>query len=339
MENYYRNFNNHVVRPFKVANISEVKTSHYIVAILLFSLFCAPPALNAEVETSIGEFLRINPSAASSALGGAGVSQSGSADYGFLNPASPKLEKSGTSRINTSYTGWLSGTKLMDVFFAHSSNGEAVYGGGLSFFVSGEMEKFDKAGKLVGDFRTNDFLGSSFYNRNLTDKLRLGASAKIVSIDNDGKSNTAFAADIGCIYSLSAYLSAGLSLANLGLGVNVGDDRYELPRLARMGMRWELRNNLTALADITYPRDDNLNLGLELSVRENIKLRCGWDKKADLKSGAGLTAGLGFAIVSSDSMEELRRGSSFPVLLLFDYAFQNFGELGYIHRINFGIQF
>ena len=296
----------------------------------------------AEVETSIGEFLRINPSAASSALGGAGVSQSGPADYFFLNPAAPKLEKSGITQINTSYTDWLIGTKLMDIFIAHAPgrpDGEVAYGGRVSFFGSGKMERFKDNGALEGNFETGDFLLSAFYSRDFVKKFRSGASVKVVSIDNEDDRNIAFAMDVGCTYSLSDSLSIGASLANLGPGVNIGDERYELPRLIRMGICWKLRNNLTALADITYPRDDNLNVGLEYCIKEKIKFRCGWAQKADLKSGAGLSAGLGFEIATSDSMEELRRGLSVPVLLLFDYAFQNFGELGYIHRISFGFQF
>ncbi|MFH1957526.1 MAG: PorV/PorQ family protein [bacterium] len=311
-----------------------------IIILFFAAAVCVKQPSRAEVDTSIGEFLRINPSVASSALGNAGAALRGPAGYVFLNPALPELKKSGSSQINTSYTGWLSGTKLMNVLAAHSPDGNAAFGAGVSFFSSGEMERFDAGGnELSGDFQIKDFLFSPFYGKNITEKLRGGVSAKVVSIDNVNNRKILFAAGIGGVYSLSKCLTAGVSLQNAGPGVEIGGSRYALPRLLKAGIGWKIRSNVTAMADIEYPYDDSIKAGIEWRLKEKVKLRCGYDKTAGLKSGAGLTAGLGFEIASRDSMEELATGRSVPVLLLFDYAFQNFGELGYIHRVSFGIHY
>ena len=79
----------------------------------------------------------------------------------------------------------------------------------------------------AGTFNPNDTASSGSYSyrdlalgvswgRNITDRLNMGVTGKIITQSIDGVGATAFAADFGAIYRINSTYSLGARINNLG---------------------------------------------------------------------------------------------------------------------------
>jgi len=168
-----------------------------------------------------------------------------------------------------------------------------------------------------GYFDLNDLVAGVTIARNLSEKLKLGLTSKIVYEKLDVYSSTGVAFDFGMQYMLMPEFMLGASFSNLGSSMKLDDEEFDLPRILRAGGSYRIKDFLIS-GDVVYPTDDDphLHIGGEYSLSQIFFLRSGFQSGYDEKA---LAFGLGFE----------QKGFNI------DYAYVPFkSDLGDTHRIS-----
>jgi len=287
-------------------------------------LLCASPltAANPNLGASGAQFLKIPSTARLAAMGDAGLATLDDASSVFRNPA-------GIAAVRgTDF--YVSDMEYLNFF--HLSSAAAVTQLGpsgsiavaLLVFSMDEMEMTtefepDGTGRF---FDAQDAALSLSYARHLTDRFRLGLSAKLVHqrIWNESASGLAF--DVGTQYRMDwKNLTLAMSMANFGpdmqfsgpdLIVNYDSqdaypnrivptelktEAFPLPLDFRFGAGLDLHSSpllkWRANLDAVHPsdNDERIHLGSEITLAGRLILRTGWKFGHDsesLSTGAGL---------------------------------------------------
>ncbi len=271
-----------------------------------------------KVATSIGQFLKLEYGAAGAALGGAYTALASGPAAMAWNPAGitsstgPELYMSNNklyADISNSYLG-----------FTIPIGGGNTFGVVAQYMNSGDMEVTtleypDGTGEQFQ--ATGLALGISFA-RQLTDRLSVGVSSKMVRETIYRESASTFAFDIGSNFDLGIYgLILGMSIQNFGVGsrfdgpdlnqnLDVSDDlqtnpvvttrllteEWPLPLVFRAGLRMDVLggkspwlptpiHRLSFLIDANDPFDSVLRgaLGFEYSWDDLLFVRGGYKLK------------------------------------------------------------
>jgi len=282
----------------------------------------------------------------------------------FWNPAGIAL-KGGESQVLLSHNSWIADLSHDAIGFSRDMGDLGTLGiGVVTLGLSDIATDRDAVPQFVldaGTFIPNDTESSGSYSyrdlalgvtwgRNITNRLNLGLTGKIVTQSIDGISATAYAADFGAIYRINSTYSLGARINNLGSDLTFYDIGAPLPLIFSIGGAAQILNDpdsgmqVTVFADATKPQDAEqlLYTAVEVQLLKLLKLRTGYklnyqgveDDKVDEVSGAtvgadrteeGLTAGLGldFGMAGYDATV--------------DYAFTSFGILDSVHQ--FSLQF
>jgi opacity protein-like surface antigen len=322
----------------------------------------AAGALFAQTKTgtAVGQFLLIEPSARSAAMGNAGVTMSAEIQSAYFNPAAIGLFEGSGAQFTHS-------TWLADI--AYDYVGVAMKLGDLgNFYVSltalnsGEIDVRTVEQPLgTGEkYTVADLSFGLGYGRQISDRFSLGIQANYLQERIWHSTMDAFSLNVGTLYRISADgLRIGASVSNWGtrgrfdgrdLRIlfdqnpdSFGDNRslpaalftdgFPLPILFRVGVGMPLTfgedNRVFVAVDAFHPSDntESVSVGAEWLFLNTFALRGGYQHLFQQDAEVGLTLGAGLQY----AMDDLE--------LNFDYAWAEYGRLEKAQRVTLGVRF
>jgi hypothetical protein len=311
--------------------------------------------------TTIGQFLKIEPSSRVVALGNAGASLYGEVSSMFYNPAS--LGRLNGTDVQFTFNRWLA-----DITYNYMAAGMNIEGIG-SFALTGTMLN---SGEI--DVRTVEQplgTGEKYFVKNfalglgyavmLTDRVSAGLQVNYINESIWHSSLSTFGFNFGVQYQVTeGGLTLGASVSNFGSRASYGGrdiyinydfdpdkygdndqlpaqlrmDAFALPTLFRAGISYLLQFSdnykLLIAADAIHPNDnaESINIGGELELLNLLSLRGGYRNMflPELEGGLVLGGGLKTEI-----------GGTYNIR--FDYAYADYGRLAEAHRITLSLGF
>lgn len=328
--------------------------------IIFFSiLFSSIVFAQSKVATTIGQFLKIEPSARISAIGGSGTGNSGTAASLFYNPAS--LGRIQNIDADFTIVNWLADIKYNYGAVALNTGDAGTFAIQVISLNSGEIPVRTVEMPLGTGEKysfTNFALGIG-YGKMLTDRVSVGL---IVSYFNETiwhSSLNGFFFNFGVQYQLSENgLTFGASVNNYGthgkysgtdlyinydfdprkfgdndrLPAELRTDDFTLPTTFRAGLTYQIKffdnYKLLVSLDALHPNDnyESIAIGGELRIFDTFSIRGGYRNLFLVDSEGGLTLGAGTDVNILNSYH-----------LRFDYSWVDFGRLKAVHRVTFGI--
>ncbi|MCH7618914.1 MAG: PorV/PorQ family protein [Candidatus Marinimicrobia bacterium] len=296
---------------------------------LLFAAVQLPQALYAGDPSSTGmSFLKLGVDAASTAMGGTGVSNSKGAVASYWNPAG--LASADNSDVLISHQEWLAGSsnQYLGVSFPGSS-----YSFGLSLALSGvsDIERRDErpTAEPLSYFSANSIALSLSAAAGRGSDLQFGVTAKLLYEKISFYTANGFAFDFGLIKSLNFHnLKTALVVKDVGGMSSLNNESTSLPARVTAGISGKLNPRSTTSfnwaldAGKYFESGTFIRLGGELNLKEILSLRGGYKRNSE--NSSGITAGIGI------TRNRYR----------FDYAYLPFDfNLGDTHQMSFGIGF
>ncbi|HCL29643.1 MAG TPA: hypothetical protein DIC52_14540 [Candidatus Latescibacteria bacterium] len=321
-------------------------------------------------------FLKIGVGARAAGLGSAYTTVTNDATQMFWNPAGIAIERGMQATLN--HNQWIADLSHTAVGVTRKFGNLGTIGiGVVSLGLSGIHSDRDIVPSFIEDFEPFDTKSGSYdysdlafgvsWARQVTDKLAMGITGKMISESIDDESATALALDVGAIYRVGFRgARIGARLNNLGNDIDFFDRQSApLPLIFSVGSAIDLieendqGTKLTLMADATKPQDSDqlVFTAGELQVMHRLKLRGGYkfnysgvtDDKTDETTG-----NTGEALspnnptstdFTSDRTEEgytLGMGVDLSLAgydLVVDYAFTEFGILDNVHRVSLNMNF
>jgi hypothetical protein len=313
-----------------------------------------------KVATTVGQFLKIEPSARGAALGNAATSLTGEATLAFYNPAS--LGRLPQSSVQFTYSQWLA-----DITYNYGAAGIKI--GTIGTFLlqitslnSGEIDVTTVEKPLgTGErYEVTNFAIGAGYGRMLTDRVAVGFLINYFREKIWHSSLSSVGMNLGVQYQLASNgATLGASLSNFGprtkySGTDIyieydqniyiyGDndqipsqlqtESFGIPTMFRVGFSYPFlvsdANRLLLAVDAIHQNDnsESMNVGAEWILFKSLSIRGGYRNLflQDLEGGLVLGAGLSF------------RSASY--LLHIDYAWADYGLLDYTQRFSLGLGF
>ena len=343
----------------------KIRTISVLWALLLISstAFCQSSFISdvSKRGTTAAPFLEIGQGARATAMGSAFVAIANDESAFYWNPAGlAKLDGIG---IMFDHTNWLADVGYN--FLAASYNLGGLGTVGLSFTSSsyGDMKvtTVDNPNGTGQIFTASDIAFSVGYGINLTDNFSIGFNPKVIYQSIWEASATGFAVDMGVLYKTPFDgIVLGMSISNFGtkmqmqggsllvtydpdpttIGNNgnipayLGTDSWSLPLNFRVGLAYSPistdMHKFTIDVDALHPSDnyESVNVGAEYVFDNIVSIRGGYKSLFLSSSEESYTLGFG--------LKKVLMGN---VAMELDYAYQDFGRLGYIQKFTVGIGF
>lgn len=330
------------------------------VALLLLACGAGTAFAQSNTGTTMGQFLRIEPSARIAAMGNAGVSNYEGLQGAYYNPAA--IGSVTGYQVTFTHSAWFADIAYDYVAAAIPLGSWGTAYASATSLNSGDIEVRTVAQPLgTGErYRVSDVALGLGYGRQISLRFAAGAQVNYVqeTIWNTSVSTMTF--NVGTLYRVSENgLRIGSSLSNFGTRAaysgrdlriiydadpaNHGDnsalpgeqftDPYAVPVMFRvgLGMPYKLGTDARLLfeADAFHPNDnsESVSLGAEYSLKNMLALRAGWQNLFLLDSEVGLTLGAGL------------QGTLDAYHYRCDYAWADQGRLGHTHRLTLGLEF
>lgn len=333
----------------------------WLAALAFLALAAAPAWGQSKTGTTLGQFLLIEPSARIAGMGNAGATMyDGGLDAAYYNPAA--IGQVRQMAVQFTHSAWLA-----DINYDYAALALPLGGWGNTFVSvttlnSGEMDVRTVAFPLgTGErFSVSDVAIALGYGRQITERFAFGAQLTWMQETIWNTTMGAPAFNVGTLYRISAQgLHIGSSISNFGThGQYAGrdlrlvydadpsrngdnpklpgeqfTDAFPMPVLFRVGVGYPLRlgehDHLRLALDAFHPSDntESVSAGAELTLREALALRAGYQNAFQKDSELGLTFGAGF------------NGKLDLYAYHLDYAWADHGRLGGTHRMTIGVQF
>lgn len=311
--------------------------------------------------TTIGQFLKIEPSARIAAIGNAGASLSGEVSSLFYNPAS--LGRISGTDVQFTFNKWLADINYNYAAAAVNLEDIGTFALIVTMLNSGEMDVRTVEQPLgTGErFSVKNLAIGLGYGLMVTDRVSIGVQANYITESIWHSSISTFGMNLGVQYRiLDQGLTIGASLSNFGANASYdGRDLYlnydfdpnkygdndrlpaelrtgsfGLPVIFRAGISYQFvfneDYNLLIAADAMHPNDnsESVNLGGELNLLKYVSLRAGYRNLFLPDLEGGLVLGAGFKVYVASSYN-----------IRFDYAYADYGRLAEAHRLTLGIGF
>ncbi|HAH31123.1 MAG TPA: hypothetical protein DCL44_02295 [Elusimicrobia bacterium] len=288
-------------------------------------------------QSSAAQFLKLGFGARALGMGEAftAVADDGAALY--YNPAGLAGE-SAAKNFSFSHAWHVQDTAVSQVSFACRP-----YAFALTWFSAGQLEGRDSNANLTGDFSARDLAVS--VGRGFTlGSLKAGVSGKFISQKIKTSGASAFASDLGLLYSFSGTpYTLGASVSNLGTKVKFDEESFPLPLTFKAGAAAAFNAGKLLLAlQADFPNDSGViaRAGVEYRGISGLALRAGYKTSPSKDRDAILGTGLGGSASGVSAMYGFFAGLGFKYSnFTFDYALLPYGELGNSHRLSMGIKF
>jgi hypothetical protein len=311
-----------------------------------------------KVATTAAQFLKLEVGPRATAMGGATVAAVEDMTALFWNPAG--LAKVKQQSFYGTYTSLYAGIQHGYVAFGMPIGRSDYFGAHVTYLNSGKMEvtslEFPEG---TGEFFTvSDIAIGLSYARNLTDRLSVGGTVKLVNETIWRETATAFGFDVGSQFDTGIKgIKLGMSITNFStkfkfdgpdLNIDVDTDplysgnpdtearlntqEWSLPLVFRLGIMVDLvgpnseflknpDHRVSFAFDANDPLDNYLrfNTGIEYAYRDMLAFRAGYHLNYDETS---YSVGVGLKLDVN----------SMPLNI--DYAIVNYGVLGFINQIS-----
>ena len=298
--------------------------------------------------TAAAQFLKIGIGARALGMGESYVAVANDAEALYWNPAGISQFREQT--VFFAHTQWVVDIDLEYAGIVYHLDPSNSFGLAVTYLHTDEMKETTElqpfgTGRFFG---YSDFLIAFSYARNMTDKFSFGLSLKYMQENIAELITRGFLFDLGTYYRTGfESLRFAVAVSNLGPEIaptgsftyqNLRAEAVEVssfqssppPIMFRLGIAAELidaeQHVLTTSVQLNHPNDneENINIGLEYWWQNTIALRAGYKTariEEDFSLGAGVYLPTAF--------------TNFRV----DYAFTNFGRLGYVNRFSIQFQF
>ena len=299
---------------------------------LFITVLFVPAILSA--QTTIFDFMNIDPSGRGGAMAGALVSMTDDPNLIFYNPAC--LGTITENALSLSYMKDILDINAGFASYAQQIQGFGAVGVGVQYLDYGSFPRTDQNANVLGSFGASDVAFSLGYSNMLDSNLYYGANAKMIFSGIDTYHSTAVALDAGLLYVIpDKKMSFGISIQNAGTQLTEYiATREPLPFDVRVGgtvqpkgLPLVLNLDFNHLTDEVTDFGDHFRafeVGGEFLASKALRLRFGYDneKRLDMNfngsSGlAGISLGLGIIV------------KNWRV----DYGFSSWGAVGSLHRI------
>ncbi len=327
---------------------------------LALGLAAGEARAQSKTGTAIGDFLLIEPGARLTALGNAGVAAEPDLEAVYFNPAA--AGRLGRIALQFSHVAWFAGIRYDYVALALPLGSWGTGFATVTSLNSGEIDVRTVSQPLgTGErYTVSDVALGLGYAYAVSERFAAGLQVRYFEETVWHSSAGTFTFDVGTLYRLSPLgLHLGSSITNFGTAATFGGrdlritydndpsrfgdngtlpgerftQDYPVPVLFRVGIGYPYRPRpdlkvWLALA-AAHPSDDpeSVSGGLDVTYRDLVSLRAGYQNLFRTDSEEGLTAGVG-----------IRRrlpGIDYRV----DYAWADFGRLEGIHRFTLALSF
>jgi Type IX secretion system protein PorV len=229
------------------------------------------------VVTTAVPFLRISPDARSGGMGDVGVATIPDANSSFWNQAKYPFAVS-KSAIAVTYTPWLKGLDLNDVYLAslagyyHLDDIQSI-SASLRYFSLGNIQFTDNLGNNLQTYRPREFAFDAGYSRKLSDNLGIGIALRYINSNlasgqsaggSTYKTGSAVAGDLSIFHDGTvdskngSGLNWGIALSNLGSKISYTNDASEKDFIpANLGLGIAYVNSFDESNKITFGLDIN----------------------------------------------------------------------------------
>lgn len=310
-----------------IERIAGTKSKSFIFILLMFS--------STLFAQSAFQFLKLDASARSAALGGAFTSNYDDPNAIFYNPSSIQFVEN-----NIISFGFLK--HFLDVnsgFLSYSNKFDGVgkLGFGLIYTNYGNFDLLDEYGNSSGYFSANDFGFVANYSSLVKENLSYGLNIKLIYSSIYNVYSVALAGDFGFLYyNKEKQFSAGISVLHFGSQIKPYYNLKEkLPIDVRIGFSKKLEHtpfqlsleftNLNQTQDGIFSGLKNFVFGGEIFASDVLKFRFGFNNEKRREFKIGTTTGFeGFNLGLGINMLGYK----------FDYGLSSFGKVGSLHRIN-----
>ncbi|MGN6605253.1 MAG: type IX secretion system outer membrane channel protein PorV [Ginsengibacter sp.] len=236
----------------------------------------AQTANSINVVTTAVPFLRISPDARSGGMGDVGIATIPDANSIFWNLSKIPFAKS-PSAISLTYTPWLKGLDLNDVYLVsaagyHQLDDLQAISGSIRYFSLGNIQFTDNLGNDLQTYRPREFAIDAGYSRKLSDKLGLGISLRYINSNlasgqsasgSTYKTGTAVAGDIslfndGSEGGTTSGFNWGVAISNLGSKISYTNDASERDFIpANLGLGAAYVDVVDETSKVTFGLDIN----------------------------------------------------------------------------------
>lgn len=147
------------------------------------------------------------------------------------------------TEVLTMYNAWLGGMSHIYLGMGKKLNSGSTFGLQVNYLSSGDMTKLDDSGNKGDSFHASWMAAGLTYAGYIGETISVGASLKNISESIDGDSGSGMAADVGALYSAGEKTKLGLTLQNVGTGMNYsGSETSPFPVIARGGVSYAVSN-------------------------------------------------------------------------------------------------
>ena len=298
--------------------------------------------------TSAAQFLKIGAGARGIGMGESFVAVANDAEALYWNPAG--LTRFDKTTVIFAHNEWLIDTRMEFAGAVHHLGGGNTIGAAITYLHTEDMIETTEL-QPFGTGRTfgfSDFLFGLSYARQMTTNFSFGVTAKFMQETLADLTMRAALFDLGTFYD-TGWKSVRFAMTVTNFGTDMSPDgtvRYQTldsddveitefqsfppPTLFRIGVAGEVFENevhsVTTTVQLNHPNDnaENLNFGGEYWWQQRVALRAGY-KTGQAEESYSLGFGVRFPISLAD--------------FALDYAFSDFGRLGYVNRFAIQLQF
>ncbi|MBI5883332.1 MAG: PorV/PorQ family protein [Elusimicrobia bacterium] len=282
----------------------------------------------AQGETPV-DFLLMDAGARPAALGGAYVSLAGDANALHYNPAGLAfLEKHEAAFMHAEHS--LGSSQEYAALAFKGPMGPLGAGSGAGLMINtigfGSVQRTTLSnirGAGLDTFGARDWVLAAGYARKLPwEWVSAGLAAKWIREELDGVGADSGAVDVGLMAELqkplSAPVSVGVALQNMGADLKYQSSNEPLPLNLRFGASWMVMKGGFLALELNQPSRGEMTVhaGAEYVAGRTLALRVGYDGRNGTDSG--IAAGVGLMLKG----------------LELGYAFAPFGSLGDSHRFS-----
>ncbi|MBD3337126.1 MAG: PorV/PorQ family protein [Candidatus Eisenbacteria bacterium] len=287
-----------------------------------------------KVGTVGGQFLKIPLGGRPVAMGSAYVSLADDANAVFWNPAGiARISRTVVSVHHTQLPAEVGLTAASYVFHIGFMPGAFALSARSLHMPEMPIRTVENPEGYPGNtFDAGDVAFGITYGRSLTDKFAAGVTFNYVQSTLYEYTGTAYTFDFGTLYDTGYQsLRIGMAIQNIGSDMSFIEDTVKMPSVFRVGMSMRLFESgdyrLISSAEFNHPPDNNerANWGGELGFKDFFYVRGGYNFKYD---AVGPALGLGVKVPTSLNSEGT-----------VDYAFEDWSDLGGVHRISVDFRF
>lgn len=309
--------------------------------------------------TSAAQFLKIGSQARTMGMGEATVASPEGLSALQWNPAG--LARYETQSASFSQSNWLVGTQFFNAAGSMNLGRMGTVAAQLTILDFGEMAvRTEQEPEGTGEYfvAQNMNLGIAYAN-NLTDRFSIGGQVKYIRESIWHMTASTVAVDVGTLFITPFKdIRLGMSITNFGgkmqlsgrdvrffndpaedmygnndqIPANYELDKWAIPLTFRVGLAGEFIDKgyikWSWALDALHPSDNTeyINLGTELELWKMLYLRTGFRTLFMDERSGGFTAGIGMKYQFTPNSG-----------IQFDYAFMDYGDLGFVNMFTIGI--